>query len=589
MDTWTWVLLGIGLYWLLLVFLRQSGVLPSSVGTMGPLVTLHTQRGKDFLDWLARPKRAWRAYANFGLGGAMVVLVGAFLLLVVQAVNVLVNPPAPSAITQPRNVLVIPGVNQFLPLAVAPEILFGLLVGLVVHEGGHGILCRVEDIDVESMGVVLLAVLPVGAFVEPDEESQQAADRGSRSRMFAAGVTNNFLITALALALLFGPVTGSIAVAPGAHVGSTLPGSPAADAGIEKGDRLVAVAGHDIQSNEDLRDTLLNVSDRTVSVELASGRTTTVTRSLLVTGVVQKTSPLAAIPVNQSDPTTIVAVNGTEVHTEPALRDAVRDRPVATLRTADGQTVTAPMGALVVTVPDSPFATQTDLGANTHLVLTRVNGERVLGPEDVTAALDGTEPGQQVSLVGYVDGERRTFSVSLGDRSGDQGGFLGVQAYPGLSGMSVTDFGVEFYPAETFLDMLGGDGGGNFAQNVFQVLVLPFIGVVAGLPFNFAGFVAPWTNFFVVEGPLAPLGGFVFILANLLFWTGWVNLNLGFFNCIPAFPLDGGHLLRMSAEGVVSRLPIEDRRQAVRTVTTSVGLLMLVSLLLMVFGPELLN
>jgi len=44
--------------------------------------------------------------------------------------------------------------------------------------------------------------------------------------MFAAGVTNNFAITILAFALLFGPVVGAIGVAPGAAVGGVAQDSP---------------------------------------------------------------------------------------------------------------------------------------------------------------------------------------------------------------------------------------------------------------------------------------------------------------------------------------------------------------------------
>ena len=143
--------------------------------------------------------------------------------------------------------------------------------------------------------------------------------------------------------------------------------------------------------------------------------------------------------------------------------------------------------------------------------------------------------------------------------------------------------------------MVGGDSTGpgivGFLRAIGVNLLLPLVGSVGigGLEYNFAGFVASNAGFYTVQGPLAPLGGGVFILANLLFWTGWINLNLGVFNCIPAFPLDGGHLLRMAAEGVVSRLPIDDRQIAVRAITTSVGVTMLVALLLMLFGPQLLS
>ncbi|MFP4530975.1 MAG: site-2 protease family protein, partial [Halodesulfurarchaeum sp.] len=256
MNPWSWVLGGLLAYWLAVAMLDARGRLPEYVGVMGPILTVHTKRGRAMLDRIAAPKRLWRIWANVGLGFALVVLVGAFLLLVVNALQVLRNPPPATAVNEPQNFLVIPGVNEFLPLAVAPEIVFGLFLGMLVHEGGHGILSRVEGIDVESMGVVLLAVLPIGAFVEPSEESVQSVDRGSRARMFAAGVTNNFLLTAIAFALLFGPVAGSIGVASGAAVGGVFPGSPAAAAGVDAGDRIVAVGGQPVETNGDLGDTL---------------------------------------------------------------------------------------------------------------------------------------------------------------------------------------------------------------------------------------------------------------------------------------------------------------------------------------------
>jgi len=97
------------------------------------------------------------------------------------------------------------------------------------------------------------------------------------------------------------------------------------------------------------------------------------------------------------------------------------------------------------------------------------------------------------------------------------------------------------------------------------------------------------TNFYVVEGAFAAFGGGTFLLANLLFWTGWINIQLALFNCLPAFPLDGGRILRMVAEAVVSRVPISDRHAAVRTITVSSGLVMLAGLIMMIFGNQILR
>jgi S1-C subfamily serine protease len=427
MNPWTWVLGGLLAYWLAVSLADARGYLPEAVGVTGPILTVHTKRGRTLLDRLAAPRRLWRAWANLGLGFALVVLAGSFLLLVFNAVQVLRDPPPATAINQPQNFLVIPGVNDFLPLAVAPEILLGLFLGMLVHEGGHGILSRVEDIEVESMGVVLLAVLPIGAFVEPDEESVEAADRGGRARMFAAGVTNNFLLTALAFALLFGPVVGSIAVAPGAAVGGVFPGSPAAEAGIDGGDRIVAVGDSTIDSNADLGGTLEAASAETVAVSLADGTETTVERSVLVTGVVGG-SPFDTIGTNA----TIAAVNGTPVRTQSGLEAALPDGSFGTLETGAGETVTGPIGALVIAAPDQPAAAA-GIPTETPIVVTGLEGERIHSQTALTAALDGFDPGETVAVRAVGDGRVETYSVELGARDGSS--HMGVQVYRGISGL----------------------------------------------------------------------------------------------------------------------------------------------------------
>ena len=585
-STLVWVLAGLLAYTLVATALQTWGILPSSVRVSGPITTIHTQRGKRFLDWLATPKRLWRAWANVGIGIALVVMVGSFAAVLLSAVTIF-NQPESTVITQPQDALVIPGVNQFLPLSVAPEIVLGLLVGLVVHEGGHGLLCRVEDIDIESMGLALLAVIPMGAFVEPDEESQATADRGDRTRMFAAGVTNNFAITVLAFALLFGPVVGSIAVAPGVPVGGALNGTPAADAGIDRGDVITGVNG-DRVANASEFDAALADADRTVDVSLQDGNTTTVRRSVIVTSAVVD-GPLAT-------GTTIEGVNGTTVGTERAFHVALENRTTARLATTNG-TVTLPVGAAATVAADGPFANASDGAAGESVVVTRLAGERTQNRSALSAALGETEPDETVRVEAVVGDEAENYSVRLGENPDTGTGFLGVRIAPGTTGIAVDDFGIRSYPASQYLSLLGGGGsgasgagGGSVLTQFIAVIRLPFAGAVPGSTglVSFAGFVGPVRQYFTVTGPLSALGGGVFGLANVLFWTGWINVNLGLFNCIPSFPLDGGHIFRASTEAVVSRLPIGGRRALTGAVTTAVTLAMLGALAVMLFGPTVL-
>ncbi len=582
----TWVLLGIGFYWVALIWLRRQDLLPSFVGTQGPLITLHTKRFRDLIDRVASPKRFWRAWGNVGLGVALVFMAGTFAFFIYGALQTARNPPQASAINQPRNVLAIPGLNDFLPLSVAPEIVLGLAIGIVVHEGGHGVMCRVGDIDIESMGLVFLAILPMGAFVEPDEESRRRTDRGVQSRMFAAGVMNNFVITIVAFALLFGPVVGLITFAGGAPVGAVLPGSAAATAGLAQGDRIVGVDGHEISNASDLEATLSEIEASTVRVDIAGpdgNRTETIERATLVTGIAQG-SPFYEPDVLE-DGARIRAVNDTEVHTEEGFRQAMAERRVAILQTAANETVTGAVGAVVTVVPGDPLD---DAGAPARdaIVVTTIGGDRIVSADDLSRVLEGTEPNTTVDIEAIVDGSKTTYQVRLGQQ--DHHGYLGVLVAPGVSGLRVNDFGIEPYPAETYLTALGGNGGGglSFLERIWVALRLPLAGLIGALTFNIPGFTDPITNFYTVAEPFTGVPWVIFGLANALFWTGWINFNLAVFNCIPAFPLDGGHLLRASAEAVISRLPVPRRRAITSAVTTSVGLSMLFAVLVTLFGPQ---
>jgi membrane-associated protease RseP (regulator of RpoE activity) len=589
-DTWIAVLAGVVLYTVLAMALNARGYFPDYVSVTGPVLTIKTQRGKKALDRLANHERFWRAWGNIGVGIALVVMVFAGII-VLFSVLAIINQPEGAAIENPQNVLVIPGVNDFLPLSAAPEIIFGLLVGLVVHEGGHGLLCRVEDIEIDSMGVALFSLAPLGAFVEPDVDDQQNANRGAQARMFAAGITNNFAVTVIALVGIV-LLASTVSVVAGAPVGDTFDGSGADAAGIERGDVITEIEGTPIANATQFEDALDETADERVTVSRKNGEDVTVDRQILITRAVSELVPDISLEGDQQP--RVQTVNQTSVATEQQFASVVEDRPVASIQTDRGN-ATLPIGVYVFDIDaDGPLA-GAGVPADSEVIITEVDDTRVSNASAFDAYLDGRDPGQEVTLTAYLDGSPEEFTVPVRE-SGDSLG-LGATYVDGYSGLSFNDFGVDPYPAEQFLAMLGGDAipddlspiSGFLFYHV-QLLILPFATLLMDqFTYNFAGFTGGIGEFFLVSGPLSFLGSGVLLLLNLLFWTWWINFNLAIFNCIPSFPLDGGHIFRAAIESVGSRLPTSHNREIVTVVTISMTLTMVVALLLLLFGPLLLT
>ncbi|MEM5766253.1 MAG: site-2 protease family protein [Candidatus Aenigmatarchaeota archaeon] len=158
------------------------------------LLIRRTKFGIRFLDKMAKPKLFWEILGNFGIGIALFLMFSGFFSLIEYNKLLLAGK------------VKMPGLSFILP-SIKSEVESGpgylllpfwfwliIIVSVIVpHELLHGIMSRVEKINVKSVGVMLLTILP-GAFVEPDEKQLKKSKLMCKLRVFASGSLANFIV-----------------------------------------------------------------------------------------------------------------------------------------------------------------------------------------------------------------------------------------------------------------------------------------------------------------------------------------------------------------------------------------------------------
>lgn len=122
----------------------------------------------------------------------------------------------------------------------------GIAVVIIPHEFMHGIMCRIDNVRIKSVGWLLLLVIP-GAFVEPDEKQLQKMGRKTKLRVYAAGSFANMIVAAIILVVFVGL---SNAVAPAGIFVSVLEGGPAHNASLNGS--ITEINGFTVKNHDDL-------------------------------------------------------------------------------------------------------------------------------------------------------------------------------------------------------------------------------------------------------------------------------------------------------------------------------------------------
>ena len=215
---WSYAI-GFVLVWVLALLFREQ----LKIDIHGPLLMRRTKRLRGFIDSVAQKSpRFWRWSMNLGIP-VSVFFMGLMVYGIIMSIQLMFQTPTVGIVLPGVD---IPGSPIYVPLGYG-IIAMGIL--MVVHEFGHGILARVEGVRIDSIGVLLLAVLP-GAFVEPNEADVEKSSRISKLRIYAAGSMFNVGTALVALLLML--ALSNFVIAPSFHsdgmqITSVVPGSHA--------------------------------------------------------------------------------------------------------------------------------------------------------------------------------------------------------------------------------------------------------------------------------------------------------------------------------------------------------------------------
>jgi len=478
------ILLIFAIYWQSILIMKKYGILERfNITNHGPLLMIRTTKGQKFLDRVASAKGFWRL---FGDAGIPLMLLGMFLMfaLIIFSDIIMVTSlyeqttPPPSEIHELRNIFLIPGINQFIPVVWG---IIGLIITLVVHEFSHAIMSKAEDIRVKSMGIILV-LIPIGGFAEPDEEQlfgiqdndnerkneatsgKKIASRRQRIRILTAGVMANF-VTAFVAFVLFFIVIGSIAPVSDVVITDVVLGSPAGDIGLTEMTVVTHINDKKIENGSVFHTHIASLSAGEV-VKLGIKKDGE-TSEVLLKPDTEKTGIVSGVKFNE-------IVSGM-----PAEKAGLVG------------------GTLITTIDDVPIS----------------------DAQDFFDFMANTTPGQEIIIHTLVANENINYSITLASNpSGGEKGFIGVSGFSTLVVARSIGVSVGEYPAKEllhFLQMIPQMMTGVAGWVILLVLPFPnpFIGSFAGFNTSIYMFYEP------TACPCCPLTGGM--CSGILFIPSW--------------------------------------------------------------------
>lgn len=435
---------------------------------------------------------------------------------------------------------------------------FLIVLGILVtfHELGHFLAARWVGVRVLKFSLgfgpkligrrigeteYLVSTVPLGGYVKLfGEEETEALTQAEKQRSFAhqslprrmlivaAGPGFNFLLSYLIFtawlatgAPLFVPTFQDLAP----DVEAILPGSPAQEAGIKVGDRILRVNDRDIATQTDLLDAIAKSHGKTLTLDVRRGKeikTFVLTPSKTTAKASGQGGDTYRIGIEEAPPVVTGVMAGS-----PAMEAGFKSGDRVVRISGEKIDTWSQMTGYIRDSANRPLPIQVERnGKLVDLTVTPVPEQTVVDGQQV-----------EIGKIGISGPGRSLIRASTPLLAA----FHGLRATWGWTELTV----VGIYK------MLAGEIS---SKNI-------------GGPLTIAS----------ISGEAGEQGA-----SSVIFLIAILSINLGVLNLLPIPVLDGGHLLFFSIEAIIKR-PLGDRQ---REIAQRVGLLLLVGIMLFAFWND---
>ena len=441
---------------------------------LGPALMIKATKNRKILDKVSTviPRES---FSRISVALVMVFSVLAIALLIFEAYLSVFIRVAPT--TSVGAYLVLPGINPFIPVFYGG---FALIFAVVVHEIMHGVISRKHGIKVRSVGA-LFFVIPIGAFVEPDQDEIAAADPVIRRRIFAAGPATNLILALIFFIILVGVMMPSVQpIHDGVYVMNV--SSPADLAGIAPGSEIISMGNYSGSS-------LYGIE----------------TSSTILPGSVTHYQSFGSGGVHKGTVVAGVSISGL-VQGFPAEKSGLA---TGELFYSINNHVIRNITALTETL-DS-------IHPGTSINVTAINATYSSGA-------------WKTSYHNYTMVTVSKYSYYASYYPIDNSPLFANESFVGVT----TNYaGIEYIPIPALTQLIFGDSAlHGFPSGIFTTLALPFLGLTP----------VPSGVYYLYHTPIQT--GVFWILTNTVFWLFWLDLLLGITNALPIFILDGGQFFK---------------------------------------------